>query len=318
MDEKEIREDIVKSAWPMVAQKATYYLRQELLLHQMSLKENDTQNCITFDEFIENFIRDKNKANSMPEGPERNESFKKLMQYKQYIETPQGDRILLSEQNLDELMSLVTESIETLGGVGGNTGSASPIFFMRGRLMDLEDKISKEPDSPEKLEKLEKINRYMTYLYLDTRIGLEPNAKFLSYEQAGIFGGNAFQISQYDPKIIFFGIKMDGTVTRDLEVSLIEEAIADRENSQEKLENLDMQEALKTGDYATYKKSFDTLSPEEKIDAILGIQAKYNKEKSNSTQLAQREANLRKEEQISSMISDVEKEIDQQEHNIED
>lgn len=79
-----------------------------------------------------------------------------------------------------------------------------------------------------------------------------------------------------------------------------------------------MKEALKTGDYATYKRLFDTLSSEEKINSILGVQAKYREEKSNRTPLAQREADLRQEEQISSMIGAVEKEINEQEHAIED
>ena len=79
-----------------------------------------------------------------------------------------------------------------------------------------------------------------------------------------------------------------------------------------------MQEALSTGDYRTYMSLFDNLSPEEKINAIINVQSKYRAEKSARTPLAQREANLRQEEQISSMIGDVEKEIDEPGQDIED
>ena len=79
-----------------------------------------------------------------------------------------------------------------------------------------------------------------------------------------------------------------------------------------------MQQALKIGDYTTYKRLFDTLPPEEKINSILGVQARYRAEKRARTPLAQRNADLRQEEQISSMISDVEKEIDEQGQDIED
>lgn len=40
-----------------------------------------------------------------------------------------------------------------------------------------------------------------------------------------------------------------------------------------------MQQALKIGDYTTYKRLFDTLPPEEKINSILGVQARYRAEK---------------------------------------
>ena len=79
-----------------------------------------------------------------------------------------------------------------------------------------------------------------------------------------------------------------------------------------------MQEALRTGDYRTYMSLFDNLSPEEKINAIIDVQNGYRAEKSARTPLAQREANLRQEEQISSMIGDVEKEIDEPGQDIED
>ena len=326
---EEVRPDIVKSAYPLVAQKVTYYLRQELLLHQINLRENGTQGTISLDEFIEHFIAETNRLEQMPEGPERDEGYSKLQKYKyKYASLLHGDKIILSEQNMDELMELVSESIETLGGLGGLTGSSTAVFFMRGRLYELRDKITKEPDSPDKFEKLKKIEKYMEYVYLNDRIGLEPRTKLLRYEQGGYYGGSGFSITQdpktpYDRSRSLFSIEMDGTVTKDLEVSLVDEYSANkkldvRNNSQGRSKPSNMQEALQRGDYATYKGLFDTLSPEEKINAIINVQSRYRTEKRARTPLAQRDADLRQEEQISSMIGDVVKEIDEPGQDIED
>lgn len=75
-----------------------------------------------------------------------------------------------------------------------------------------------------------------------------------------------------------------------------------------------MQEALRTGDYTKYKRLFDTLSPEEQISCILDVQSRYRAEKSARTPLAQREDDLRHEEQISKMMDVVKRELDEPEH----
>lgn len=242
--EKEDKTETIKSARPILAKKVTDYIRLELLKHQKDLQSQENGNTIQLEKFVKTYNDLKDSVTKIPYGDserkeEREEALRKINAYEYKYKgngiDDKGDSIVLSEQDINELIKLIQESIETLG-FSGSASFSNATVFMQSTLLDLVNSIDGKSDLPSNLEKREEANKYITYLksngsFIPT--GLSSSEQNLIYSYGY---GNAFQISS--PEKVLFRMEKDGTIS-------IEEAIEEKTPLQQREAELSSLEAKK-------------------------------------------------------------------------
>lgn len=107
-----------------------------------------------------------------------------------------ADSIVLNDEEIDELIAYLRESIEKYG-LGNIPCSLNENFFMRGVLRRLRDDMA-ENLSEESMEKYNRVSEFMSYVYFDENIGVQPEVS----GRIEIGYGSLFKIVNSSGKVI--------------------------------------------------------------------------------------------------------------------
>lgn len=197
-----------------IAIEVTNYLKNRLLFNQKILKLNANENNIPFEQFMEKYKTLEKKIWSNSYNPKRNEL---VLLVNQFVER-HSSYVLLTEEEIDELLNLVSKSIE-IYGLGDIPFSYNETDFLRLMLRQIQKKIYNQPNfSFEDTLEYKNIDKWLTYLYLN-----DDNAFYKPISGKLILNANNdfFIQNAYHQTLCFF--KQNGEFSR--EISLDEEEI---------------------------------------------------------------------------------------------
>jgi len=231
--------------------KAMEYLRRDFENHQKELRElqemqgGESADIISFDELMPMYTELDDKAWELQTGPEKDEIVRKLNHYEAHYGGPYhndegivGDRVLLSDQNMEELFGLVRESLET-NGFGGIPMDVSSNGLVKVALLNL----SNSPTVKEDPEKNNKLKKYLNYIGLGDSVGQTNEGRFYRFS-TGYFDDLIQIYTGPKPKTVFL-MKKDGTVTIDSEnpertpLEQREEELSGLEAEREKIDDIE-------------------------------------------------------------------------------
>lgn len=197
-----------------IAIEVTHYLKNRLLFNQKILELNANKNNIPFEQFMEKYKALEKKIWSNSYNPKRNEL---VLLTNQFVEN-HSSYIILTEEEIDELLNLVSKSIE-IYGLGDIPFSYKETDFLRFILRQIQKNIYNQPNcSFEDALQYKIIDKWLTYLYLN-----EDNAFYKPISGKLILNANNdfFIQNAYHQTLCFF--KQNGEIFR--EISLDEEEI---------------------------------------------------------------------------------------------
>jgi len=122
-----------------------------------------------------------------------------------------SDNVVLSEQNIDELMGLVKESIGTVRLEELPRDVINVSGFVRETLRNLRRKIEEQEEGPDKKDKIEKIDKYLVYYMSLGDVGVTNNDVIYSTIGEGKF----FEMKRLVSDDILLSVGMDGTIKID-------------------------------------------------------------------------------------------------------
>lgn len=201
----------------IIADKFIGVLRQELLQHQLELREYDGK-VISLEEFMKKYMELKKAFEEANDGIQKEEAQEKLNAYiSKYAPQNMDDVILLTEDNIDELLGMLKEEIESnpLHLHGDGASCCGMMSFIASKLEDLKLGLEKQDDSSEKIKRL---NMYLEYLNLSYTRGTtmyclendETNQE-IAYITCGLKR--------------FFEMTIDGWIIEDRTVRLVDESV---------------------------------------------------------------------------------------------
>lgn len=179
-----------------IAKFSILYLKNRMMINQKLISMGE--NKIDF----ENFMTQYNKYLRIIEYAEEHPSeiidsdndisfFEKVNQLKNNFVQHNVDFIVMTESEIDELMSYIKESIEKYGL--NSTDYYNETFFIRGILKQLADKI-KETESEESKEKIERLETFRSFVQASENVG------FCKTIEGRISYNNKFYISTHNLK----------------------------------------------------------------------------------------------------------------------
>lgn len=196
-----------------IAKASTNYLREIMIQSQNLLTTTikDKTQLVTFDEFVSR-IRDYRERIALIEdleSPERRTLLNELYEYKAlcmgYDDEPSICKVTISEEQIEELMSIVSKSILTLG-LGNTAFYHTENPFLRRCCFEARD----IADTPEERNR---IQDWMNFLYSDDYAGIDP-------ELSGRFSwkyGNDFSIESHSGRIIYGPLDIKRAINKETE-----------------------------------------------------------------------------------------------------
>lgn len=156
------------------------HLRTQFMEHQEELKSRSPEDTIALDNMIEDYIIEWEQVKRIEDGNHKLKAIKciydkydnkygpKEVGYMEQI----SDSIVLSEQNIDEIMSLEREALSIFRLEERRSLSAAQ--FLEDGLIKLKKYLQLQPDSFEKSEKIAQIEKYLSYLGMSMgQVGVE-------------------------------------------------------------------------------------------------------------------------------------------------
>lgn len=166
-----------------IARVTTTYLKNLLALNSTIITL--TKDPITFDNFMSLYnkyletIKDEDRlkregkpTNSIKINGETISMRDLMVELKCALVVDRSDSIALNDDEINELVDYLQESIEKYG-LGDIACSLNENFFMRGVLRRLRDDMA-ENLSEESMEKYNRVSDFMSYIYFDENIGVQP------------------------------------------------------------------------------------------------------------------------------------------------
>lgn len=169
-----------------IAKFVVVYLKNRMMIKQKLISMTDNQ--IDFETFMTSYSKFLDIKNNLVD-----DSFSETVSMMEYDFVRNADCVVMTEEQIDELMGYIKESIE-------NYGLYSKYFynetiFVREVLEELVFKMEKT-ESEIKCEKLKRIEQFLSFTQIDENIG------FCEAISATIYNEDKFCISSYDAKCI--------------------------------------------------------------------------------------------------------------------
>lgn len=190
-----------------IARVTTTYLKNLLTLNSTIITL--IKEPITFDNFMslynkyletikyEDSLKRKGKpTNSLKVNGETIAMRDLMVELKCALVVDKADSIVLNDDEINELVDYLGESIEKYG-LGDISCSLNENFFMRGVLRRLRDDMA-ENLSEESMAKYNRVSEFMSYVYFDENIGVQPEVS----GRIEIGYGSLFKIVNSNGKVI--------------------------------------------------------------------------------------------------------------------
>jgi len=202
-----------------IANRITYHIRKLFIEHQEELRTRNSEETIKLDEMVQGLMEAIDNMNKISDKQEWIKAFGEIEKnyFNKYRPTMnvdgsfRSDNVVLSEQNIDELMGLVKESIGTVRLEELPRDVINVSGFVRETLRNLRRKIEEQEEGPDKKDKIEKIDKYLVYYMSLGDVGVTNNDVIYSTIGEGKF----FEMKRLVSDDILLSVGMDGTIKID-------------------------------------------------------------------------------------------------------